>query len=343
MAGETITESGENPVSEREFQAFASLDPDCLLGALESVGLKPDGRVSALNSYENRVYQVGMEDDATRVAKFYRPGRWSDDSILEEHAFTEELAELEVPVVCAETINGNVLHKHEDYRFAVYPSVGGRPPELDNPEQLEVIGRFVARIHNVGQLGQFKNRPSLDVVRLGDDSVNFLLESPLVPFEIRTAYETVATDLMLAVHQSAKSLTSAQTLRIHGDFHPGNILWGSADTPHLLDFDDCMSGPAIQDLWMFISGDRDYANARLADILEGYTQFREFDPVELVLIEPLRALRQIHYAAWIARRWEDPAFSIAFPYFAEGRFWDSHVLALREQRAALDEPALRWD
>ena len=326
-----------------EFLAFAHLDPNSMLNALEAAGLKPDGRVSALNSYENRVYQVGMEDGPSKVTKFYRPGRWTDDAILEEHAFTEEIAALDVPAVCAETLSGKVLHRHEEFRFTVYPSAGGRPPELDNPVQLEVIGRSIARLHNAGALDSFKHRLDLDPVRIGDDSIELLLQSSLMPPHVNDVYEGIATDVMSVVHERCKLLDDCQQLRLHGDFHPGNILWGSDETPNLLDFDDCITGPAIQDLWMFLSGDHDYGTARLADLLEGYTQFREFDPAELALIEPLRALRQIHHAAWIARRWQDPAFQSAFPYFAEDRFWDSHVLALREQRAALDEPVLRWD
>ncbi len=337
------TDDTEPDSNGSEFQAFAHLDPNSMLNALESVGLQPDGRVTALNSYENRVYQVGMEDGPNKVAKFYRPGRWSDDAILEEHAFTKELESLEIPVVCAEALSGCVLHKHEQFRFAVYPSAGGRPPELDNPDQLEVIGRSIARLHNAGELSPFKHRRNLDPVRMGDESVELLLKCDLLPPHVGDVYGGIAKDLMTVVHQRLHIMDDCQTLRLHGDFHPGNILWGADETPHLLDFDDCISGPSIQDLWMFISGDREYANARVADLLEGYTQFREFNPAELALVEPLRALRQIHHAAWIARRWQDPAFQMAFPYFAEERFWDSHILALREQRAALDEPVLRWD
>lgn len=330
--------------------AFQQLDPNHLLDAMDSAGWQTDGRVSALNSYENRVYLVGLEDGSSVVAKFYRPERWTDAAILEEHAFTQELEATDVPVISPmEAVTSDnegdklsTLHYTDVFRFTVFPRAGGRSPELDNPEQLEVIGRTLGRLHLVGELNTFKHRHQLSPVRLGDESLDFLKESALLPMESASVYQGVAEDIMQQVH-AAFAATTVSTLRIHGDFHPGNILWGRDDTPHILDLDDTCTGPAIQDLWMFISGDRQYSTARLADLLEGYTQFREFDPAELALIEPLRALRLLHYAAWIARRWDDPAFKLAFPFFAERRFWDDHILALREQRALLDEPPLIWD
>jgi len=323
--------------------AFQQLDPTHLLDAMDAAGWQTDGRVTALNSYENRVYQVGLEDGTSVVAKFYRPERWTDAAILEEHAFTQELHDCDIPVISPIAgQQGSTLHRTEAFRFTVFEKAGGRPPELDDPDQLEVIGRTLGRLHLVGQQAAFSERVTLDPVRLGDESLNFLLSSELLPMESQSVYEGVASDIMQQVH-AAFSATTVSHLRIHGDFHPGNILWGRDDTPHVLDFDDTCAGPAVQDLWMFISGDRPYRTARLADVLEGYTQFREFDPRELALIEPLRSLRLLHYAAWIARRWDDPAFKMAFPFFAERRFWDEHILSLREQRAMLDEPALIWD
>lgn len=330
-------------MSDQQQSAFATLGPNQILDALDAAGWETDGRVSALNSYENRVYQIGLENGETMIAKFYRPHRWSDEQIAEEHSFCEELATTDLPVICPIAMDGGKTLIHEqDHRLSVFPRAGGRPPELDNPDQLEVIGRTIGRLHLVGALSGFKHRVTLGPDRLGTESVNFLLDSPLLPSESRSVYAGVVEDIMDSVNKTFDGCRYDE-IRIHADFHPGNILWGRDDTPHLLDFDDTSMGPAIQDLWMFISGDRQYATARLADLLEGYTQFREFDPAELVLVEPLRALRLLHYAAWIARRWDDPAFQRAFPFFAERRFWDDHILSLREQRAQLDEAPLVWD
>lgn len=346
-----ITTDTSNMSSDKT--AFEQLGPNQILDSLDAMGWRTDGRVSGLNSYENRVYLVGLEDGSSVVTKFYRPKRWSDAAIQEEHTFTRELLETDIPVICPQqrreispvsddSANDTLFH-WQDFRFSVFPRAGGRPPELDNPEQLEVIGRAMARLHLVGEQQPFSHRHALSAERLGDESVAFLLGSDLLPIEARSVYEGVALDILKCVHEKMDGCNNVTQLRIHGDFHPGNILWGASGTPHLLDFDDACTGPAVQDLWMFISGDRQYATARLGDLLEGYTQFREFDPAELQLIEPLRALRLLHYAAWIARRWDDPAFGLAFPFFAERRFWDEHILGLREQRAILDEPPLVWD
>lgn len=320
--------------------AFSSLDPNQILDAIDSAGWRTDGRVSALNSYENRVYSIGMEDGETLVAKFYRPGRWSDETILEEHAFCDALTECDLPVIAPiKDARGHTLHKHGPFRFSLYPRAGGRPPELDNPVQLAVIGRTLGRLHLVGENHHFEHRPYIDAERLGDDSADFLLDSGMLPDEQAQVYESIVDDLLPEVHDRMDAVDFRE-ISLHGDFHPGNILWGSDQTPHLLDFDDAATGPAVQDLWMFISGDRPYAQARLGDLLDGYHEFREFDERELALVESLRTLRIIHYAAWIARRWEDPAFVQAFPFFASSRFWDEHIQSLREQRAALDEPPL---
>lgn len=320
--------------------AFRSLDPHQILDAIDSVGWMTDGRVSALNSYENRVYTIGLENGEAVVAKFYRPGRWTDESILEEHAFCDALVEHDLPVISPlKSVDGKTLHTHGPFRFCLFPRSGGRPPELDNPQQLAVIGRTIARLHLVADTHRFEHRPFIDVDRLGEQSASFLLESPLLPDDQAVIYESIIDDLLDEVHEQMES-NDYHELCLHGDFHPGNILWGSDDTPHLLDFDDTATGPAMQDLWMFISGDRRYAQARLGDLLDGYNEFREFDEREIALVEPLRTLRIVHYAAWIARRWEDPAFGKAFPFFAEPRFWDDHIQTLREQRAVLDDPFL---
>lgn len=339
-----MIENTEIPPPNLSSSAYAELGPNEILTALESAGWWPDGRVNALNSYENRVYLIGIEDENPVVAKFYRPGRWTDACINEEHLFTEQLREHDLPVVCAHTnAAGEWLLHYDQYRFCVYPRAGGRPPELDNPEQLETIGRTLARMHSVGELQKYTDREQLDVESRGNTAVSYLTESEHLPDDMRETYIGVANDLLNVIKQQFSACGNVQQLRIHGDFHPGNILWGADDTPHLLDFDDTCMGPAVQDLWMFLSGDRQYRNERLGDLLVGYEQFREFDTRELQLIEPLRTLRLLNYAAWIALRWEDPAFKQAFPFFGERRFWDEHVLSLREQRAALDEAPLVWD
>lgn len=321
--------------------AFQKLDPSTILDAIDAAGWRTDGRVSALNSYENRVYQIGLEDGSSVVAKFYRPERWSNQAIAEEHQFCQLLAEHDLPVVCPlTTADGETLLQVGPFRFCLFPRAGGRPPELDNGEQLTVIGRTVARMHLVGAITPLKHRVSIDAARLGDSSVGFLEKSDLLPNDVSDSYLTLVSVLMQIVHERFANASTTNLISIHGDFHPGNILWGADDTPHLLDFDDIGTGPAIQDLWMFISGDRLYAQEKLGELLDGYYEFREFDTDELELIEPLRTLRIIHYAAWIARRWEDPAFQQAFPFFASRRFWDEHILALKEQQSALQEPVL---
>ena len=322
--------------------AFRTLGPDRLLDAVDATGRRTDGRVFALNSYENRVYSVGLEDGTFVVAKFYRPGRWSDAAILEEHEFCRELVERDLPVVAPlADADGRTLFHAGPFRLALFPRVGGRPPELDDPAQLGVVGRTLGRLHLVGDMHGFAERPRIGLERLGEAPREFLLGSPHLPPEVRASWAAL-TDELLDVVAERLDETDAAELRLHGDFHPGNVLCGGDGTPRLLDFDDAGTGPAVQDLWMFLSGERGYARARLGDLLDGYHEFREFDLAELALIEPLRTLRIVHHAAWIARRWDDPAFRRAFPQFAEARFWDEHVLALREQRAALDEPPLRY-
>ena len=331
------------PINTDPALAFQQLDPVSLLDAVDAAGWQTDGRVSALNSYENRVYSVGLDDGGSVVAKFYRPARWSDAAILEEHRFCALLVEHDLPVIAPlADPSGQTLLQAGPFRFCLFERAGGRPPELDNPDQLLVVGRTLGRLHALGRTVHFEHRPQIDAERLGDASVNFLLVSSLLPDTVRAAYEPLVTQLLQVVHARFAAQTSLAPLSLHGDFHPGNILWGREDTPHLLDFDDTGTGPAVQDLWMFISGDRQYAQARLGDLLDGYTEFHEFDERELDLVEPLRTLRIIAYAAWIARRWDDPAFQQAFPFFASGRFWDEHILSLKEQQALLDEPPLLY-
>jgi Ser/Thr protein kinase RdoA (MazF antagonist) len=320
--------------------AYQDLQPDDILDSVESLGLTCDGRLLALNSYENRVYQVGIEGGPPVVAKFYRPGRWSDAAILEEHAFAFELAAAEVPVVAPLRHGGNSLHRHGQFRFTVCPRVGGRSPELDDLHLLRQIGRLVARLHLCGQTRRFEHRPTLTPALFGAASRDFLLGRGFIPGHVQDAYQSLCRDLLAEV-EFAWSRAAARALRLHGDFHPGNVLVRDEQV-HIVDLDDTCTGPAIQDLWMFLSGDRREQEPQLAELLAGYLEFREFDPGELQLIEALRALRIMHYAAWVARRWEDPAFRIAFPWFGTPRYWEDHVLSLREQLALLQEPTLDW-
>ncbi|MEN8178895.1 MAG: serine/threonine protein kinase [Pseudomonadota bacterium] len=323
--------------------AFANLGPDQILDAVEANGIQCDGRFLALNSYENRVYQVGVEEGPALVAKFYRPGRWTDEAIIEEHLFTLALAEQEIPVIppCVDE-SGISLHKQGPFRFALYPCRGGRAPELDNPDHLEQLGRFIARIHALGAAKSFEHRPTVDIESYATRPRRFLLDNDFIPAYLIEAYTTLTADLIKQIEACFSRAGKIRMLRLHGDCHPGNILWTDKGA-HIVDFDDARMGPAIQDLWMFLSGDRAYMTARLADLLEGYTQFYDFNPTELHLVEALRSLRLIHYAAWIASRWEDPAFPLAFPWFNTVGYWEEHVLTLREQAALLDEPPIVWN
>ncbi len=322
-----------------ETHAFAGLTPDHVLDAVDSLGLRSDGRLLALNSYENRVYQAGMEDGAPIVAKFYRPQRWSDASILEEHAFVSDLASREIPVVPALTMHDRTLHTYADFRFSVFAKHGGRAPELDNPATLEWLGRFIGRIHAVGAIAPYQHRPTLDIVSFGEEPSAYLLNHDFIPAELVEVYRGVVAQALDGVRHCFDRAGAVASLRLHGDCHIGNVLWTDAG-PHFVDFDDSRMGPAVQDLWMLLSGERNEMTRQLADLLAGYEDFHDFDPRELHLIEALRTLRLIHYAAWIARRWDDPAFPAAFPWFNTQRYWQDRILELREQIALMDEPPL---
>ena len=318
---------------------FARLTPDALLDAVESVGLRADGRLLALNSYENRVWQVWIEDDGPLVAKFYRPGRWSDAQILEEHAFSNELAEAEIPVIAPLAFDGRTLFEHGGFRFALFPRRGGRSPELDDPKVLEWIGRFIGRIHARGATKPFEHRPALDIASFGEAPRDWIAANNCVPHDLLESWNTTVQHALAGVHRCYERAGKVATLRLHGDCHASNILWTDAG-PHFVDFDDARSGPAIQDLWMLLSGDRTAQQRQLCDVLAGYEDFAELDRHELNLIEALRTLRLLHYAAWIASRWDDPAFPAAFPWFATPRWWQDQILALREQLALMDEGPL---
>lgn len=322
---------------------FHHLAPDCILDAVESVGLRTDGRLLALNSYENRVYQVGLEGAQPVVVKFYRPGRWTDAQILEEHAFVRELADAEIPVVAPLLIDGHTLlhYRQADavFRFAVFPRQGGRSPELDRPGNLEWMGRFIARIHAIGVLKPFELRPSIDIESFGMEPSSYLLAHDFIPPELREVYRGVVGQALDGVRRCYGRAGEVAMLRLHGDCHLGNVLW-TDDGPHFVDFDDSRNGPAIQDIWMLFSGERHEMMSQLNDFLAGYEDFYEFDLRQLHLVEALRTLRLIHYAAWIARRWDDPAFPLAFPWFNSQRYWQDRILELREQIALMDEPPL---
>ena len=318
---------------------YANLTPDVVLESVEGVGFPCDGRILALNSYENRVYQLGTEDGGFVVVKFYRPARWSNEGIIEEHDFAYELVEHELPIVAPIEIDGRTLHEHAGFRFAVFPRQGGRWPELGHSEERELMGRFVGRIHAIVALTRFEHRQEISIDRMGREASEYVLESQWVPEHLVDSYQSITDQLLAGIEDAFMRAGDVRGLRIHGDCHPGNVLW-TEDGPHFVDLDDCVTGPAVQDLWLFLSGERPERSIQLRDLLEGYGQFYDFDYRELHLIEALRALRMIHYTAWIARRWTDPAFPRAFPWFSENKYWEEHVLALKEQAAALAEPPL---
>lgn len=322
---------------------FAGLTPERVLDALDSVlipaGSRTDGRLLALNSYENRVYQAGIEDGAPIVAKFYRPQRWSNDAILEEHTFVAELAAREIPAVPPLAFDGRTLHEFDGFRFAIFERRGGRAPELDRRDTLEWLGRFIGRIHAVGATKPYAARPTLDLRTFGYEPRDFLMSHDFVPGDVRPAYEAAVALALEGVERAYERAGDVRMLRAHGDCHPSNVLWTDAG-PHFVDFDDSRMAPAVQDLWLLLPGDRPGASRALTDLLAGYEDFCEFDPRELHLIEALRTLRLIHYAAWLARRWDDPAFPAAFPWFSTHRYWEARVLELREQIGAMQEGPL---
>ena len=310
------------------------------MNALESLQCRCDGHLLALNSYENRVYQLGMEDGLPLVAKFYRPERWENAAILEEHAFVQELFDREIPVVPALVLGGNTLHTFREFRFAIFPRQGGRAPECEDRGTLEWMGRFLGRIHAIGAIRPFQHRPILDITSFGTEPLDFLLANNFIPDDLEAAYRSVAEQALVGVRYCFdRAGKEIRWIRLHGDCHAGNVLWTDAG-PHFVDFDDSRMGPAVQDLWMLLSGERADMVRQLNDLLTGYEDFYDFDSRELHLIEALRTLRLIHYSAWLARRWADPAFKQAFPWFNTQRYWQDRILELREQIALMDEPPL---
>lgn len=336
---------------------YTDLGPGGVLDALDAVGLQGDGRLIQLNSYENRVFQVFLEGGRVVVAKFYRPGRWSDAQILEEHAFAAELARAEIPVAAPIAIAVDARSPHAAavassgatlasltteagavYRFGVTDRVAGRAPELEDAEVRRWLGRYIGRIHAVGAVAPFAHRMALDVASYGAASRDFLLEQRLVSDDVAERWRDLA-DRALVVCREAFAAVAPRAIRLHGDCHPGNILWADAG-PHFVDLDDAVTGPAVQDLWMLLSGDRAAMTRQLLDVLDGYEAFAEFDWRELRLLEPLRTLRMLHHSAWIARRWSDPTFPINFPWFASPAYWADQCVRLAEQLAAMAEPPL---
>ena len=346
---ESVDESDEEEkpsVSESD-HPYTRLNPDGVIAAVESTGRYSDARILALNSYENRVYQVGIEDDEPVIVKFYRPERWSREQILEEHQFTWYLYDQEIPVVpplkivdaTNQSATESTLGRYDDFYFAVYARQGGRAPELDNLDHLHQLGQFIGRIHAAGEGFKFQHRVSLTV----DDSyrnVEYLLSNGFIPADIRDSYQSIANEILQLLELNRPDQQRFQSISLHGDCHRGNVLWRD-DRPHFVDFDDAISGPAIQDLWMMLSGDMNNQQIQLMEILEGYEMFMSFDLAQLSLIEPLRAMRVFHFNSWLARRWNDPAFPQCFPWFNSDRYWSEHILELKEVLTALQGPTLK--
>jgi Ser/Thr protein kinase RdoA (MazF antagonist) len=335
---------------------YAALSPALVLDAVAATGRVPDGRLLQLNSYENRVFQVFVEDAPVVIVKFYRPARWSDAQILEEHAFAIELADADVPVVAPLTLAadadawpiqvseapptlGTLAHEGEHYRFSISERHAGRAPNLEDPQTLQWLGRFLARMHAVGTLRPFKHRRRLDVATYGRATRALLLDGDFIAPAQRPAWQSTCDQAIDMAQQAFAAAAEVPQLRLHGDCHTGNVLWRD-EGPHVVDLDDACTGPAVQDLWMLLSGDRDSMAAQLAHLLRGYRMFMPFDARELALIEPLRTLRMIHHSAWLAARWHDPAFPIAFPWFGSASYWSQQTIELREQLDAMAEPPL---
>ena len=329
-------------VSDNSSHAYDALTPEVVISAVESTGRLSDARMLALNSYENRVYQVGIDQEEPVIVKFYRPGRWSDEQIDEEHRFTRHLLEQEIPVVAPLELDPAAeiptLGWHAGFRFALYARQGGRAPEFDNLDHLHQLGRFIGRIHRAGLDFPFRHRVAVSL-DASHRNVEFLLSGGVIPLDLEAAYRAITGEILDALSDRSPDALDVVRLSLHGDCHAGNLLWRD-DRPHFVDFDDAITGPAIQDLWMLLSGTDQQRQRQLLEIVEGYDMFHEFNPAELALIEPLRAMRVLHFNAWIARRWDDPAFPLAFPWFNTARYWSEYILELKELRSGLQLPTL---
>lgn len=315
---------------------FNQLDPTYILEAIESIGFRCNGSLLALNSYENRVYQIGIDEAQPLIAKFYRPHRWSSAAILEEHQFALELQQLEIPLVAPLLINDQSLHQHGDFRFALFPRRGGHALELDNSDQLEWMGRFLGRLHRVSACKSFKHRIQINTQTYGQDPYDYLLTQDFIPDYLKPNFTTTVERALAKVKQIFQDIGPVQQIRLHGDCHAGNVLW-SESGPHIVDLDDCLMGPAIQDIWMLLSGDAKQMEEQLDKILKGYYEFHDFDHRERHLIEVFRTLRMIHYAGWLAKRWTDPAFPMSFPWFNTPVYWQTLMSNLNEQIELLDQ------
>ena len=318
---------------------FEALTPSFVLNAVDAQGYVSDGRILALNSYENRVYQVGIEVGEPIIAKFYRPNRWSDAQILEEHQFCFDLVEQDLPIVPPLKLNGKTLLYHDNFRIALYPRKGGHAPELDNLDNLLIMGRFLGRIHNVGAVNAFKYRSAITCKHYGYDSAG-IIQKKFIPEHIRASYVAVVDEILKIIDKIYVDDDNAEYIRVHGDCHVGNILWRD-DAPHFIDFDDSRMAPAIQDIWMLLSGDRARQTAQLNEIIEGYNEFSDFPLQQIKYIESLRTLRIMYFSSWLASRWDDPAFPRAFPWFNTTQYWEQHILDLREQLGELNEPTIQ--
>lgn len=319
---------------------YDALLPEVILDAVEQLGVRCDGSMLALNSYENRVYQVGIEDDEPLIAKFYRPGRWSNEAIAEEHRFAAELAEREIPVITPlGGATGQTLREHAGFRYALYARARGHRPELETTEYRERVGRYLGRIHAVGAIARFSHRPVISIDSVGQDAYRYLMDTGFVPEYLRANWQSNALALLERVTEQFAEVGNYQVIRLHGDCHLSNILW-SQTGPVFVDLDDTRTGPAVQDIWMLLSGTREEQNLQLSDLLVGYEEFCDFNRRELALIEPLRTLRLLYYCGWLARRWDDPAFPRNFPWFNTPRYWEQQIIDLQEQLERLEHDPL---
>jgi Ser/Thr protein kinase RdoA (MazF antagonist) len=325
-------------VTSNNQKPYENLDPNLILTAIESAGYLCSGSLLALNSYENRVYQVGIEKSTPLIAKFYRPHRWSNEAIIEEHQFSLELVEHEIPVIAPlANADGETLHEYQNYRFALFPRRGGHALEQDNLDQLEWMGRFIGRLHAVAACRPFQHRGALNAQTHGYLPYQFLIKNNFIPAYLKTQYCEIVDAALKLIDQLFANITDLKLIRLHGDCHLGNVLWNDAG-PHIVDLDDAVMGPAIQDIWMLLSGDILQTRLQLSIILDAYNEFYDFDMRELQLIEAMRTLRMIQYSAWLANRWQDPAFPMAFPWFNTAHYWNEQLVNLNDQLIILNDP-----